>query len=72
MSSRIKCPICRPGLILPKSDGNWRATCPRCLAEVAIPEATAAPDAIQAETPERERAGQRPARTAAGPWKPHG
>ena len=53
MSERIKCPSCGAGLILSEAAGEWRATCPRCLAEIDVPEATPAPDAVQAESPER-------------------
>jgi uncharacterized membrane protein YuzA (DUF378 family) len=51
--SRVKCPSCGAGLILSEAAGEWRATCPRCLAEIDVPEAAPVPDAIQAERPER-------------------
>jgi ribosomal protein S27AE len=57
MSERIKCPSCGADLILAETAGEWRATCPRCLAEIDVPEATPAPDAVQAERPERREGG---------------
>ncbi len=55
MSERIKCPNCGTGLILSETAGEWRATCPRCLAEISAPEVRREPDAIQAERPERRK-----------------
>ncbi len=65
MSERIKCPSCGAGLILSEMAGEWRATCPRCLAEIDVPMATPAPDAVQEQRPEPARGMRRPARIAA-------
>jgi hypothetical protein len=53
MSERIKCPSCSAGLILPESARGSPTTCPRCLAEVSVPEWRREADAIQTERPER-------------------
>jgi hypothetical protein len=55
MSERIKCPSCGAGLILSQTAGEWRATCPRCLAEINVPEAQPAPDAVQEQKPAPRR-----------------
>ena len=71
MSERIKCPSCGAGLILSETAGKWRATCPRCLAEIDVPVATPASDAVQEQRP-APRGMRRPVRIAVEQWRPFG